>query len=277
MWIPGRVGCVRSQACRVHPPICKSFESYRHCISANLSNFDSGRADCLFPWAVGRGRVHGNEDPSSLKKEFGAANRGVSGTVRDGDDLSMWPKYVQNVLYVTADVYPFTLRAADQLIHLYGGTCADDVGLTMTLGHELQHAIQHDKDRKLWAVNSLIRTLAKAVNELKLEWPDIPIELDARIVAKRVALDLHDQELINRYIDKKIAEAVEPHDIFDWRFVRKLEPSTSIDLLAETHRLLHRLKNHRREFEEALWENRDSPDFSDIDLDEFFASSLQGQ
>src|SRR5712664_2644962 len=83
-----------------------------------------------------------DQNPSSLKQAFGAANRGLSGTVKDGDDLSIWPGYVQK--YMHAD----GASLIDQLIYLYGSTCSDEVALRMTLAHELQHAIQHDRLRK---------------------------------------------------------------------------------------------------------------------------------
>lgn len=215
-----------------------------------------------------------DEDPSSLKQAFGAANRGLSGPVKDGDDLSVWPDYVQKCVFVDDDVYPYTRRVIDQLIYLHGSTCSDEVSLTMTLAHELQHAIQHDTVRKVWAVNSLIRRLPTAVDELKLEWADIPIERDARIVAKRVALDLHGEQPVREYIDKRNAEAVEPHDVADWRFVRGLTPSSSVDLIVETHRLFHRLIAYRHEVEDALRDRKKDSDVSDINLDEFFNSSL---
>jgi hypothetical protein len=215
-----------------------------------------------------------DEDPSSLKQAFGAANRGLSGTVKDGDDLSVWPDYVRKCMHVDHNVYPYTRRVIDQLVYLHGSTCSDEVGLTMTLAHELQHAIQHDRVRKVWAVNSLIRSLPTAVDDLKLEWADIPIERDARIVAKRVALDLHGEQPVSKYIDKRSAEAVEPHDVADWHFVRELTPSSSVDLVAETHRLFHRLIDYRQEVQGALWVKKDDSDFSDVNLDEFFNSSL---
>jgi hypothetical protein len=40
-----------------------------------------------------------DQDPSSLKRAFGAANRGLSGTVKVGDDLSIWPDYVQKYMH----------------------------------------------------------------------------------------------------------------------------------------------------------------------------------
>lgn len=215
-----------------------------------------------------------NQNPSSLKQAFGAANRGLSGTVKDGDDLSVWPDYVQKCMHVDDNRFPYTRRVIDQLIYLHGSVCIDEVGLTMTLAHELQHAIQHDQARKVWAVNSLIRCLPTAVDDLKLEWADIPIERDARIVAKRVALDLHGEQLVRGYIDKRSSEAVEPHDVADWNFVRGLTPSSSIDLVGVTHRLFHRLKDYKQEVEDALRERQSDSDFSDINLDEFFNSLL---
>ena len=213
-----------------------------------------------------------DENPPGLKRAFGAANRGIYGIVRDGDDLSRgvwpWPDYLSKSVQVD------DRRVIDELIYLYDGTCSDDVGLTMTLAHELQHATQHDKERRVWAVNSLVRNLPTAVDELKLEWKDIPTELDARIVAKRVTRDLHGEEAVNRYIDKRASEATEPHEIFDWGFVRELAPSSSIDIISETHRLFHRLGKYRQEVEETLRKVKNNPDFADIDLDEFFTSSV---
>jgi hypothetical protein len=205
-----------------------------------------------------------DEDPSSLKQAFGATNRGLSGTVKDGDDLSVWPDYVQKCMRVGG------VLLIDQLIYLYGSTCSDEVAITMTLAHELQHAIQHDRERKVWAVNSLIRHLPTAVDGLKLEWADIPIERDARIVAKRVALDLHGEKAVRSYIDRRSAESVEPHDVADWRFVRELSSSSSVDLVVATHRLFHRLTAYRADVEDALRQSKNDPDFNDIHLDEFF-------
>lgn len=198
-----------------------------------------------------------DDDAPELRREYGVAKRGGYVPLHDSTPLVNLPDYVRRcILFDDGRSIPPFPRIIDDLVYLYGSTCANDVGLTMTLAHELQHAVQHGKERKLWAVNSLIHIPKATVEELELEWPDIPTELDARIVGKRVALVLHDEELVNRYIDEKIAEAVEPHDIFDWRFVRKLRPSSSVDLVAETHRLFQRLRSHRREVEEALWSTR---------------------
>jgi hypothetical protein len=114
-----------------------------------------------------------NENPSGLKRVFGMANRGFYGVVRDGDNLSqgIWPLPD----YLSKSIQVDDGRIIDDVIYLYDGTCADDVALTMTLAHELQHAIQHGKERKVWAVNTLIRNFPEATfDELKMEWKDIP-------------------------------------------------------------------------------------------------------
>ncbi len=82
-------------------------------------------------------------------------------------------------------------RVIDELIYLYGSTCADEVGLVIVLAHELQHAIQHANVRKPWALNGLVLKLDTNVfDALKLTWADIPIEREARIVSKRMAVHL---------------------------------------------------------------------------------------
>src|SRR5258706_5906845 len=64
-----------------------------------------------------------DENPSGLKRTFGAANRGIYGIVRDGDDLSMgiwpWPDYLSKSVQVDDDAHPFTRRVIDDLIYLY--------------------------------------------------------------------------------------------------------------------------------------------------------------
>jgi hypothetical protein len=71
------------------------------------------------------------------------------------------PDYVSSCILIDKGVsFPF-LRVVDDLVYLYGSTCANDVGLTMTLAHEIQHAIQHAKMREVWAVNGLLPQLTR--------------------------------------------------------------------------------------------------------------------
>jgi hypothetical protein len=212
-----------------------------------------------------------DDDPSSLRGELGAANRGLYGPIHDSTPLTERPDYVRNCILVDDGVSIYR-RVVDDLVYLYGSTCANGVGLAMTLAHELQHAIQHSSVRELWAVNSLVNQLEKTViNTLKLTWADIPIEREARIVSKRAASHLFDEQRVTQYIDEKIRERVSEGDVDDWRFVRSLTLSSSVDLMGSTHMLFQRLKGYRSELEDALQREKmcNPEDFSDIDLDAF--------
>jgi hypothetical protein len=81
------------------------------------------------------------QDPPSLRDERGPDNRGLYGPIYDNTPLPQWPEYVIDHVYEDDDMSAFCRRAIDDLIYLYGSTCSDEVGLTMTLAHELQHAI----------------------------------------------------------------------------------------------------------------------------------------
>jgi hypothetical protein len=212
-----------------------------------------------------------DEDPPELRREHGPANRGGYMAVHDEGYLDEWPSYVRECA-CPSDRFGYRTRVIDDLVYLYGSTCVDEVGLTMTLAHELQHVIQHGKERKLWAVNSLIANdlSRRTIAALKLNWSDIPIEVEARIVSRHVAESIFGEERVTCHIDSKIAERVTGVDVADWQFIRTLTVSSTIDLAVETQQLLKRLKGFRLELENALQEKRQNLDYADIDLDVFF-------
>jgi hypothetical protein len=212
-----------------------------------------------------------DEDPPILKQRYGIANRGGYAPINDSTPLADWPDYVTGCIFFDDGVSLFYPRVIDDLVYLYGSTCANEVGLTMTLAHELQHAIQHAYSRGVWAVNSLVPELHKTViATLALQWFDIPIERETRIVSKRVAVHFFGEERVTEYIDEKIAEAVTENDVADWQFIRTLTPSSSADIVADTQRLFQRLKGYRSNLEAVLKEKKGDPDFSDIELDAYF-------
>ena len=211
-----------------------------------------------------------DEDPSTVRGDRGPANRGLYGPIHNIADLDGWPNYVRECIY-PSNRYGNRSRVFDDLVYLYGSTCVDEVGLTMTLAHELQHSIQHAKERKLWAANGLVNGLKReTINALKLKWADIPTEVETRIISKRVAESLFGEQRIRQYIDRRIVERTTEADVADWQFVRTLTPSSSVDLIGGTQLLFERLKDYKSELEDVLQEKRDNPDFGDIDLDAFF-------
>jgi hypothetical protein len=212
-----------------------------------------------------------DDDPPGVRGERGNANRGLYGPIQDSTRLVDWPEYIQNSIYVEDRAPLYLKRVVDDLIYIYGSTCANEVGLTMTLAHELQHAIQHANARGVWAVNGLVTNFDKEIiNAEKLTWADIPIEREARIVSKRVATHFFGEQRVTQHIDEKIAEQVTEEDVADWQFVRKLTAFSSVDLVGDTQQLFWRLKRYRSELEAALREKKKNPDFSDIDLDTYF-------
>ncbi len=197
--------------------------------------------------------------------------RGRYEPIHDDTPMSHLPEYISDCIFVGASVIPLP-RVVDDLILVYGSTCVHEIGLAMTLAHELQHSIQHYSARKIWAANSLINQLERSlIQTLKLTWSDIPIEREARIVSKRVAVHLFGEQRVAEHIEEKIREHVNDGDAADWQFVRTLGSSSTVDLRASTCELFRRLKGHVRELEAALERNKkwNRADFGDIDLYEF--------
>lgn len=214
-----------------------------------------------------------DEDATDIKHQYGAANRGLYGPIHDTMPLAIFPGYVTDCILVDDYVsVPFP-RVFDDVIYLHGSTCEDDASLIMTLSHELQHAVQHGRSRRIWAICSLVPNLSKAtIQAMKLAWADIPTEREARIASKRVAVNLLGEQRVMAYIDQRIAARVTDADVADWQFVRAVPPSTSVDLVASTRELLARLEDHRQELEDVLDEKKEmnDPDFVDIDLSPYF-------
>lgn len=86
-----------------------------------------------------------DEDPCSLKRAFGAANRGISGRIHDNTEREDWPEYVWKCVFVNDRFSGLPARVIDDLVYLYGSAWTDVAGMTMTLAHELQHVIQRER------------------------------------------------------------------------------------------------------------------------------------
>jgi len=155
-----------------------------------------------------------DQDNDIIKQSEGRSNRGVYKAIDDHTDQWWVP---ENIWWGHIYVDDGDRRVFDGLIYLHGTTCDDEVGLVMSLSHELQHAVQHTKNRTLWLVNTL-------VNSLNIKWADIPIEVDARIVSKRTAEQIFGSEKVAAYIDRRIAAPVDDNDAADWAYVRSLGP-----------------------------------------------------
>ena len=195
-----------------------------------------------------------DEDWIAFKHDLGAANRGLYAPLRENTfrhDRTCWPDYVTQYIFVDDGVSLVFPRVFDHVIYLHGSTCADETGLTMTLAHELEHVIQHKNVPRLWAVNGLIQYLPRLVPILKLRpWCEIPIEHEARIMAKRAAEDLCGEQRVQDYIRKRTWDAIDLDDRQDWEFVKTLTRSSTVDLECETEALLERMRPYRSQLEQ---------------------------
>ena len=209
-------------------------------------------------------------DCTYLKQIWGEAIRGVYLSILRGSVWQSLPHYVRDECFSDQLTWLF-----DRLIYLHGSTCANEVGLTMTFAHELQHFIQHSNMPTLWDKNTSIYHLSKstsAVNALGLKTFNFPHERDARIVAKQTAEKLFGAEVVRQYIDTKMAKPVNAEDAADWEFIQGIDISTPYDLADETKLMFRRLRPYRSELREQLqtpeWKN--DPYFKDVDFDTLF-------
>jgi hypothetical protein len=211
-----------------------------------------------------------DKDFHELKQDVGKENRGLYSTIKVNGFLfwtderwGAWPDYVKECIVVDDQ------RVFDHIIYLHGSACSNEVGLTMTFAHELQHFIQHESALRLWAANTLVPNLPRPIiKALGLTWCDLPVEREARIVSKRTAESLFGVDVVRLYIEEKVAEFVTPADAADWECIRDLGTSAPYDLEGETKLFFPRLKNCRRELESVLQNLRSNdPDFHEVDLD----------
>jgi hypothetical protein len=220
-----------------------------------------------------------DEDCLNIKEEAGKANRGLYAPVRKGNPL--WAELPPDVLShigrgdvtegSTFQVRP--MPAFDHLVYLHGSTCVNEVGMAMTLAHELQHFVQHESALRLWAANTVaIHTLTHVltkpeIESLRLRQCDIPIEQEARIVSKRIAQGLFREDVVRGYIDARIDDHVTDQDAADWECVRDLDASARYDLASETAAFFTKLKYYTRQLERSLhYLGRDDPDFVELDF-----------
>jgi hypothetical protein len=218
-----------------------------------------------------------DEDWGALRQHYGPANRGCYARIKGNRRTEDWPPRVTDLVFGAVDASsPWsTRRVFDHLIYLHGSTCSDETALNMTFAHELQHFVQYGFNRKLWAEGRLIPRLPREVFEIEgINWPDIPHEREARIVAKRVGVRLCGADAVRQYIDRRISENVTANDVEDWRFSQHLDPSIPYDLSNETKRIFQRLRPYRQELENILLEMRSDSsygsDYVDVHLSAYF-------
>jgi hypothetical protein len=206
-------------------------------------------------------------------KDGAEENRGVFYPVNNATyGETNWPFHLREYLISVDDTWKpsFTCDAA---VYLHNSTCQTPESQAMTLAHELQHAVQYGRNRTVWAYNTLVTNLPNEwIQALKLQWRDIPIEREARIVAKRACEKLMGRGATAAYIEDRLKSGTVGRDIEDWRFIQSIDTDSesAYDTSAETGRLFRHIESTRNELEKTLADLRKYPEFVDLKIDEAF-------
>ena len=216
-----------------------------------------------------------DEDWLPFKQLFGAENRGFYMPLTP-TSKPFWPPYLRSLIF--EPVTPSLQLVYDHAIYLYGSSCSNAIGLTMTFAHELQHFVQHSNSLPLWSANTVIPTFCKNTNNAAgLRWCDIPHEREARMVSKRTAEEIFGIVAVTKFIDTRIAAAETKEDASDWKCIGDLSASDFYDLERETKLFFPKLRNFRSQIQHALKQlQSEGPDFESVDLDALFSGPRNG-
>jgi hypothetical protein len=214
--------------------------------------------------------IFDNEDCQSFKHKLGKENRGFFSRAAKRNYLcpawSYWPEYLQELLVIPNPASMGVRYIYDGVVYLHWSTCDSKIGSTITFAHELQHFRQYGFNRRLWAWNTVIANLVGA----GLKTIDLPIEIQARITAKRIAKELHGDDAAAKYIDEKARTTSDIEDSEDWRFVSRLDSSIQYNLEKETRCIVRSLDAYREDIENILYEVRNDDDFKDLKCTDYF-------
>jgi hypothetical protein len=204
-----------------------------------------------------------DQDFLPAKANGNKANRGYFVRIEGEHLCQRLPDYLWPQVAETDPWGDVTKRFYDAFVYLHNSTCETGIGLTLTLAHELQHFVQYATKRSIWAANGLLMCLPQFEKDFKVWWA-LPIEKDARIVAKRVAEELHGSEAVDQHIIRKIEERVTDADAEDWNFVRSISPSLIYDIGPDTKSLV---RKYKVDLVQVQHEEREDPDLGALDLD----------
>jgi hypothetical protein len=182
-----------------------------------------------------------DEDCQEFKRGMGEGNRGFHRPISDRTTFLGWPEYITDCIFI-CDPSSFLFgRVFDHVIYLYGSTCANSVGMTMSFAHELQHAIQSVRVPELLTANNLFRNLPLTLlRSMGFQWSDIPTEREARAVGKKIAITIHGSEAVEQYLAQRASTTTDPIDLADVQFIQVLNTSTPYVLKDETLALFGR-------------------------------------
>jgi hypothetical protein len=175
------------------------------------------------------------EPDEFLTERVGSYFRGVQFSTLATDEVSS---------HVLDRYLPSRMIHYEYLVYIRDTTCLDPTGCIVTYAHELQHIAQHGRFPRLMEPNSILRTYLKQFKESASEM-DIPIEVDANIVSKRIAEKICGVEPVRRFAEEQVRimkkeGAVE--QVVRWEFFRDTSSSNPYDCVNETLQLVQKYK-----------------------------------
>jgi hypothetical protein len=135
----------------------------------------------------------------------------------------------------------------DSIVYLHGSTCTVDVQLGMILAHELQHFLQYANKKQIWVINCLLARLPYLPSPDLHTCYDLPTEREARIIGKRVAVNIFGKLSVDENIAMMARGISSSEDAADWDFIRTLDCDETYDPRAGT---VPFVQGHRKTLEE---------------------------
>lgn len=207
-----------------------------------------------------------------FRNDSGVENRGLFHPINEHYYPKLWwPPYLREDLLMVDSTTLETGYRVDGIVYLHGDTCEQEASLTTTLAHELQHFIQYGTDRTMWAWNQILVNCKYTIDRAGLTWRDIPMECEARIVAKRISAATLGLERTAEYITFRQNQARTPRDAADWHFIQGIDTEAPYDWRSETRKIFRRLgqiDRNRQEMTCMLDMAREMPDYRNLDLND---------
>jgi hypothetical protein len=180
------------------------------------------------------------------KQKIGPANRGfLSAPLKEASLREVCPHYFHDLIAPVDIATQKISYLFESAIYVHGSTCQGtasrpSVGLVLTLAHELCHFRQYASQPAIYAANKLFGPPEPLPGATA--WTDIPIEVEARQVAKRVALLIFGNQPLQDYIEEKVQNPANTEDGYDWKFISDLSTSTPYNLVESTMSLVEKHK-----------------------------------
>lgn len=137
------------------------------------------------------------------------------------------------------------MGAFDHMIYIRHTTCVDLTSCLVTYAHERQHVEQHGRYPRVLMANNVLRQNLKLFKPTASEI-DLPTEVDANIVSKRVAESVYGSEVVRLFAEKKVKlmdKASATEQKARWEFFLEVPSSTAFDPLDATVRLVEKYKH----------------------------------